>query len=138
MNTSGATSPSPGPPPHPSSDVHDPDCDLCKAEQYTHWYYEDQLCWIADCEVCSVPMVVWRPHGTEPTEAEREHMLAALSAAGNARFGDAFDLDTNMRQIPDHWHAHARDEDWFAQRMSRPMSRFTGVGTDRVERPIVG
>ncbi len=121
-----------------SSGAHDPDCDLCKAERYTHWYHEDDLCWIADCEVCSVPMVVWKPHGTEPTERERAHMLEALTDAGRSRFGDAFHLDTNMRQIPEHWHAHARDEDWFAQRMSRAMSRYTGVGTARVERPLPG
>ena len=130
MSTADATS--------PSSDAHDPDCDLCKAERYTHWYYEDQLCWIADCEVCSVPMVVWKPHGTEPTTEEHTHMLEALAAAGRDRFGDGFNLDTNMRQIPEHWHAHARDEDWFAQRMSRPMSRYSGVGAERVERPMIG
>lgn len=83
-------------------------------------------------------MVVWKPHGTEPSETERAHMLDALAAAGSARFGDDFSLDTNMRQIPEHWHAHARDTDWFAQRMSRPMSRYTGVGTERIERPMIG
>ena len=24
------------------------------------------MCWVADCEICAVPMVVWRHHGTEP------------------------------------------------------------------------
>ena len=116
--------------------VFDPDCDLCKAEQFTHWYHEDDTCWIADCEVCSVPMVVWKPHGTEPSDTERHHMLDALQQAGRDRFGAGaeFSIDTNMRQIPEHWHAHARDADWFAQRMSRPLSRFTGVGASRVER----
>ena len=109
--------------------MFDPDCDLCKAERYTHWYHEDDTCWIDDCEVCSVPMVVWKPHGTEPSNDEVEHMLGVLAAAGRTRFGDDEQvlLDTNMRQIPDHWHAHARDDDWFAERMSRPMSRYTGV-----------
>ena len=116
--------------------VFDPDCDLCKAEQFTHWYHEDDTCWIADCEVCSVPMVVWKPHGTEPSDVERAHMIAVLEEAGRTRFGPdgEFHVDTNMRQIPEHWHAHARDADWFAQRMSRPLSRFTGVGSPRVER----
>ena len=63
-------------------------------------------------------------------------MLDALQRAGRDRFGAGaeFSIDTNMRQIPEHWHAHARDADWFAQRMSRPLSRFTGVGASRVER----
>ena len=112
------------------------DCELCEAARFTHWYHEDDTCWIADCEVCSVPMVVWKPHGTEPSDAERAHMIAVLEEAGRTRFGPdgEFHVDTNMRQIPEHWHAHARDADWFAQRMSRPLSRFTGVGSPRVER----
>ena len=114
---------------------HDPTCDLCEAARFTHWYHEDDVCWIADCEVCSVPMVVWKPHGVEPSEREVTHMLAALEAAGAERFGEvAFSIERNMRQIPEHWHAHARDDDWFAQRGQRRMSRYTGVGEPRVER----
>ena len=89
----------------------------------------------ADCEVCVVPMVVWRNHGVEPSADELEHMKAQLTAAGDARFGPGeWSLDDNMRQIPDHFHAHARDTDWFAQRATRPLSRFTGVGGERTER----
>ena len=110
-------------------------CDLCEAARFTHWYHEDDTCWIADCEVCSVPMVVWKPHGTEPTDAEVEHMLEQLQAAGQTRFGhEPFTLDREMRTIPDHWHAHARDSDWFRLRMARPLSRYTNVGAERVER----
>lgn len=110
-------------------------CELCEAARFTHWYFEDETCWIADCEVCAVPMVVWKKHGTEPSDAEVEHMHAQLMAAGHTRFGDeAFELDGIMRTIPDHWHAHARDADWFRLRTARPLSRFTGVGTPRIER----
>ncbi len=80
-------------------------------------------------------MVVWKPHGIDPSERDVEHMLAQLTAAGSMRFGDEpFELDREMRTIPGHWHAHARDAGWFRLRMARPLSRFTGVGTDRVER----
>ncbi len=110
-------------------------CDLCAAERYTHWYHEDDICWIADCEICSVPMVVWKQHGTEPSESDRAHMFDQLRAAGASRFGEVeFEIDDVMRQIPDHFHAHARDHDWFRLRMARPMSRYTGVGTEREER----
>lgn len=110
-------------------------CDLCEAAQFTHWYSEDDTCWIADCEVCSVPMVVWKQHGTEPSSTERSHMIAQLVLAGQARFGDRpFEIDQVMRQIPEHFHAHARDADWFKLRGSRPLSSFTGVGSTRVER----
>lgn len=115
--------------------THDPDCDLCEAAQFTHWYYEDDICWIADCEVCSVPMVVWKNHSIEPPPEALAHMHEQLLDAGRTRFGgDVFEIDGNMRQIPDHFHAHARDSDWFRLRAARPMSRFTGVGEPRVER----
>ena len=110
-------------------------CDLCEAAQFTHWYHEDDVCWIADCEVCSVPMVVWKPHGTEPSDADVDHMLEQLKIAGHTRFGDdSFEVDRHMRQIPDHWHAHARDRDWFRLRAQRPLSRFTTIGGLRCER----
>ena len=110
-------------------------CDLCEAAQFTHWYSEDDTCWVADCEICSVPMVVWKHHGTEPSEADRSHMIDQLRLAGEARFGDQpFDIDDVMRQIPDHFHAHARDADWFMRRANRPLSRFTRVGAPRIER----
>ena len=110
-------------------------CELCEAARFTHWYFEDDTCWIADCEVCAVPMAVWKPHGTEPSTSEITHMLDMLSAVAKDRFGDTeFRLDTDMRTIPDHWHAHARDTEWFRKRFARPMSRFTSVGADRVER----
>lgn len=113
----------------------DEDCDLCEAARFTHWYFEDDDCWIADCEVCSVPMVVWRSHGVNPPASVRAHMLDQLTRAGQARFGaDLFAIDTEMRQIPDHWHAHARDQDWFRLRGRRPLSRYTGVGKPRVQR----
>ncbi len=113
----------------------DPDCELCEAARYTHWYVEDDVCWIADCEVCSVPMVVWKPHGTDPSEADIEHMMRRLSEVGDARFGEGgWTIDRVMRQIPNHFHAHCRDPRWHQLRMSRPMSRYEGVGAERVER----
>lgn len=121
--------------PTPHEPSPDPDCELCEAARFTHWYHEDDICWVADCEVCSVPMVVWKPHGTEPPHTDVAHMDACLSAAANQRFGEGeWTIDRSMRQIPEHHHAHARDAQWFAHRASRPMSRYTGVGADRVER----
>lgn len=110
-------------------------CELCEAAQFTHWYADDDVCWAADCEACLVPMVVWKSHGTEPSEAELNHMRTVLTAAADVRFGPGeFVLDEVMRTIPEHWHAHARDTDWFHLRGQRPLSRFTGIGTPRQER----
>jgi hypothetical protein len=111
------------------------ECELCEAARYTHWYHEDDLCWVADCEVCSVPMVVWNCHGAEPSVDQVDAMLAVLAAVAAERFGDAgFEIDRTMRQVPEHFHAHARDPHWWAGRTSRPMSRYTGVGGERVTR----
>lgn len=113
----------------------DPACELCEAARFTHWYHEDERCWVADCEVCAVPMVVWQHHGAEPSDDEVEAMLDTLRTVAAARFGeDAFEIDRNMRQVPTHFHAHARDHRWWAERMTRPMSRYTGVGGERVTR----
>ena len=53
-------------------------CQLCRAERITPWYHEDEVCWIAECEICAVPMVVWRSHGTAPPAGELEHRRRAL------------------------------------------------------------
>ena len=44
-------------------------CDLCEAARITPWFHEDDLCWIAECEICAVPMVVWKEprRRTRPT-----------------------------------------------------------------------
>ena len=86
----------------------------------TDWYHEDEVCWVAGCEVCDVPMVVWREHGPTPPEDAVEHMVARLSEVANGRFGaDGWSIDRVMRQIPDHFHAHARDPNWWYRRFSR-------------------
>lgn len=95
-------------------------CDLCQAARITPWHHEDDVCWVADCEICEVPMVVWKHHGTEPPADALAHMHAALGAVAAARLGD-FRVDGVRRQIPDHWHAHARPTGaaalrWWAKR----------------------
>jgi hypothetical protein len=83
----------------------------------TTWYREDEVCWVADCEACDVPMVVWKRHGSEPPDADIEHMLGQLSEVATERFGSGeFSVDRVMRQIPDHFHAHARDTSWWSRR----------------------
>jgi len=92
-------------------------CELCEAARMTTWYHEDDVCWVADCEVCDVPMVVWRRHGAEPPPADLDHMLARLDEVAVSRFGHGgFSVDRTMRQIPDHFHAHARDPGWWGRR----------------------
>lgn len=109
-----------------------PSCELCEAARFTHWYFEDDVCWVADCESCGTPMVVWQRHGTEPPAHEVEHMLGRLTAAAERRFGAGVaQIDRVMRQVPEHFHAHARDVAWLSRRWSDPPSRYSGIGTDR-------
>ncbi len=100
------------------------DCDLCEAARITPWYHEDDVCWIAECEICAVPMVVWRWHGVVPPPDAMEHMLDQLARIAGEQLTVEHYVDDNMRNIPDHFHAHAR-----------PKGGFFGHGFRRVSPP---
>jgi hypothetical protein len=80
------------------------DCDLCRALKLTPWFWED--------EICETPMVVWRFHGTAPPTEHVAHMRERLTEIATAQLGE-FWVDGHMRNIPDHYHAHARPKDGF-------------------------
>ena len=88
------------------------DCDLCRALKLTPWFFEDEICWIAECEICETPMVVWRYHGVTPPADHVAHMRARLAEVATDQLGE-FWVDGHMRNIPDHFHAHARPKDGF-------------------------
>ena len=92
--------------------TRDPACDLCKAKKMTPWFHEDDVCWIAECDICAVPMVVWRFHGTTPPDEHLAHMRARIGEVAAREVGEYF-IDDHMRNIPDHWHAHARPKGGF-------------------------
>jgi hypothetical protein len=79
-------------------------CDLCEARPITPRRYEDDVCWVADCVICQVPMVVWRQHERTPPASVRAHMHQRLAAVTPF----AHYVDDRMRKIPNHYHAHAR------------------------------
>jgi hypothetical protein len=88
-------------------------CLLCQAERLTEWLFEDDECWVAECMVCSTPMVVWRPHALPGPELERS-LLGRLEEAAAGRYGaGGYWIDRERRRIPDHWHAHARPKGGF-------------------------
>jgi hypothetical protein len=100
----------------------DDGCDLCGEAKITTWFHEDDLCWIADCELCDVPMVVWRNHGTDPPADQLEHLHARLAEVAHQEIGE-FYVDDNMRNIPDHYHAHARPKGaFFGHHLQRPVN----------------
>jgi len=88
-------------------------CDLCEAARITPWFYEDELCWIAECEICATPMVVLRRHARSPDGEEKATLHARLAAVVAEHFSFEHYVDDNMRNIPDHYHAHARPKGGF-------------------------
>jgi hypothetical protein len=88
-------------------------CELCRAERITEWFYEDEVCWIAECEQCSVPMVVWRQHDVTPDADTLGHLHRALAEVVLTHYGGEHYVDDRMRSIPDHYHAHARPHGGF-------------------------
>lgn len=101
----------------------DPSCELCEAARVTEWFYEDDMCWVAECEACFVPMVVWKRHDPNPPEEVRVVLIAHLSRIVETHFEYEFWVDQVLRTIPMHWHAHAR-----------PKGGFSGYGLRRRRR----
>jgi hypothetical protein len=86
----------------------------------TEWFHEDELCWIAECEICAVPMVVWRVHDAAPPDEVKAELHARLAAVVGKHFEFEHYVDDNMRNIPDHYHAHARPKGgFFGQGLAR-------------------
>ena len=84
-------------------------CELCEAAVVTKRYFEDDTCWIGDCEICLVPMVVWREHDASPPADVKARLHEALTKVANDEFAATpWTIDDHMRNIPDHYHAHAR------------------------------
>ncbi len=89
-----------------------PTCELCSAARFTEWFHEDEQCWIAECESCSVPMVVWREHDPDPPEPVKAELHAKLLTVVGRHFDGDVRIDDDLRTIPDHYHAHARPRRW--------------------------
>ncbi len=100
-----------------------PHCDLCEAAPITPRLYEDELCWVAECESCWVPMVVWNEHDPNPPEEVRAVMISRLALVVDQHYGFEYFVDENMRTIPDHYHAHARRRGWPAVGSGRTAPR---------------
>lgn len=86
-------------------------CELCELARTTKWYVEVQEPFaftILDCDSCDVPMAVLGEHRKAPSDAEKAVMRDALAAVANEKYPQGWVFDDHMRQIPDHYHLHAR------------------------------
>jgi hypothetical protein len=98
----------------------DPDCELCEAAPLTERFHDDADCWVAECESCSVPMIVWRSHDPDPPADVRAALHQRLRDVVGAHFAGEIWIDDNLRSIPTHYHAHARPRGlMFGQRLQR-------------------
>ena len=98
--------------------MSDAACELCAAARFTEWFHEDDECWIAECEACGVPMVVWKHHDPDPPADVRQRLHARLDAVIAREFEGEHYVDEHLRTIPTHYHAHARP-----RRFDRPLRR---------------
>jgi hypothetical protein len=83
-------------------------CELCEAVKMTTWWFEDDVCWVAECDSCGVPLVVWKVHDPDPPSELREAMLDRLRTVADEHGPESYWIDDALRTIPDHYHAHAR------------------------------
>lgn len=77
----------------------------------TRWYSEVDEPFrfvVVDCDSCDVPMAVLGPHRRVASEAERAVMLRELGRIADEKYPQGWFVDDHMRQIPDHYHVHAR------------------------------
>jgi hypothetical protein len=86
-------------------------CELCELARTTRWYAEHDEPFrfvIIDCDSCDVPMAVLGEHRSVITEEERAILREALTLIADEKYPQGWSFDDKMRQIPSHYHAHAR------------------------------
>jgi hypothetical protein len=91
--------------------TRDESCELCRLARSTRWYAEFHHplpFTVLDCDSCDVPMAVLGEHRSTVSESERRLMTDALALVGRALGLGELTFDDVMRQIPDHYHVHAR------------------------------
>lgn len=86
-------------------------CELCDLAPTTTWYarFEEPFRFvILDCDSCDVPMAVLGEHRRNPYDEERAVLQRELGKIADAKFPQGWFFDDHMRQIPEHYHVHAR------------------------------
>jgi hypothetical protein len=86
-------------------------CELCQLARTTRWYAEVSEPFrfvIIDCDSCDVPMAVLGEHRAVPSDEEYAVMQSHLTKIAGEKFAEGWFFDDHMRQIPDHYHLHAR------------------------------
>jgi hypothetical protein len=102
-------------------------CELCELARTTKWYVEHDKPFrfvILDCDSCDVPMAVLGDHRPHISADERAVMQAALARIADNMYPHGWYFDDHMRQIPEHYHLHARPYPaWWPRGMQRRTAR---------------
>ncbi len=86
-------------------------CELCSLSRTTTWYAEVQEPFaftVLDCDSCDVPMAVLGAHRARASDEQYQVMRRELEKVAEGKYPQGWFLDDHMRQIPDHYHLHAR------------------------------
>ena len=86
-------------------------CELCELARTTRWFaqfFEPFPFTLLECDSCDVPMAVLGEHRAAVNESERAVMERALRLVAETLELGELHFDDRMRQIPDHYHLHAR------------------------------
>ena len=87
-------------------------CERCEPVRSTRRYatfHEPFAFPVLHCDSCHTPMAVLAEHRAVATEEERSVMQKALGLVVETMgLGEVAIFDDRMRQIPDHYHLHAR------------------------------
>jgi len=82
------------------------ECPLCRLsrelDRYTKPIYEDSEIIVTQCKTCKVPLGVLKLGHNAKLEAKR-YLVMKMEALFPGKF-----IDQRMRQIPEHFHVHAR------------------------------
>lgn len=85
------------------------ECELCRAEIITPRFFDSERFWIALCISCNEPLAVAVEHVSVIDGGTYLQMAGELEEVARQFFtGRRFFIDNVMRQIPDHYHMHAR------------------------------
>lgn len=86
-------------------------CELCRLEKTTDWYYENPDFVVISCDSCDSPMVVLRKHTMEADPATNQLMQKALETVAAQHYaGKSWYVDKVQRTIYTHMHWHARQQ----------------------------
>lgn len=85
------------------------ECELCKLEKKTNWYYDGKHYVILECADHKVPMAVWRTHGEAP---DKEHIyqiiikMSELFPDRKPKWADEHNFVPYQTKLHNHWHLH--------------------------------